>query len=72
VSCLGHGHPDVLRAMHEQIDRIAYAHTSFFTTEIAEQLAYTREWGAQLIVPIPTAAVLESPGSRLTTGPTAP
>jgi SAM-dependent methyltransferase len=27
--------------------------------EIATQLAYTREWGAQLIVPIPTAAVLE-------------
>jgi adenosylmethionine-8-amino-7-oxononanoate aminotransferase len=39
VSCLGHGHPDVLRAMHEQIERIAYAHTSFFTTEIAEALA---------------------------------
>ena len=39
VSCLGHGHPDVLRAMHEQIDRIAYAHTSFFTTEVAEALA---------------------------------
>jgi adenosylmethionine-8-amino-7-oxononanoate aminotransferase len=39
VSCLGHGHPDVLTAMHAQIDRIAYAHTSFFTTEVAEQLA---------------------------------
>ena len=39
VSCLGHGHPDVLRAMHEQIDRLAYAHTSFFTTEVAETLA---------------------------------
>ena len=39
VSCLGHGHPDVLRAMREQIDRIAYAHTSFFSTEIAEELA---------------------------------
>ncbi|MEO8303557.1 MAG: aspartate aminotransferase family protein [Betaproteobacteria bacterium] len=39
VSCLGHGHPDVIRAMHEQIDRIAYAHTSFFTTEVAERLA---------------------------------
>jgi adenosylmethionine-8-amino-7-oxononanoate aminotransferase len=25
--------------MHAQIDRIAYAHTSFFTTEVAEQLA---------------------------------
>ena len=33
VSCLGHGHPDVLAAMHAQIDKLAYAHTSFFTTE---------------------------------------
>ncbi|GAB3456948.1 aspartate aminotransferase family protein [Massilia terrae] len=39
VSSLGHGHPDVLAAMHRQIDRCAYAHTSFFTTEVAEQLA---------------------------------
>ena len=39
VSCLGHGHPDVLAAMHAQIDRLAYAHTSFFTTEVAEELA---------------------------------
>ena len=39
VSCLGHGHPDVLAAMHAQIDRVAYAHTSFFSTEVAEQLA---------------------------------
>jgi SAM-dependent methyltransferase len=29
--------------------------------EIAEQLAYTKDWGASLIVPIPTATVLESP-----------
>lgn len=39
VSCLGHGHPEVLAAMHRQIDQLAYAHTSFFTTEVAEQLA---------------------------------
>lgn len=39
VSSLGHGHPDVLAAMHAQIDRLAYAHTSFFTTDVAEQLA---------------------------------
>ena len=39
VSCLGHGHPDVLAAIHEQVDRLAYAHTSFFTTEAAETLA---------------------------------
>ncbi len=39
VSCLGHGHPDVLAAMHAQIDKLAYAHTSFFTTDAAEELA---------------------------------
>jgi adenosylmethionine-8-amino-7-oxononanoate aminotransferase len=39
VSCLGHGHPDVLAAMHAQIERLAYAHTSFFTSEPAEALA---------------------------------
>ncbi|MCV3242445.1 aspartate aminotransferase family protein [Mesorhizobium sp. ZC-5] len=39
VSCLGHGHPDVIAALHEQLDRLAYAHTGFFTTEIAEALA---------------------------------
>lgn len=39
VSCLGHQHPDVLAAMHAQIDRLAYAHTSFFSTPVAEELA---------------------------------
>jgi adenosylmethionine-8-amino-7-oxononanoate aminotransferase len=39
VSCLGHGHPDVLAALHKQLDALAYAHTGFFTTEIAERLA---------------------------------
>ena len=39
VSCLGHGHPEVRAAMHAQIDTLAYAHTSFFTTEAAEALA---------------------------------
>jgi adenosylmethionine-8-amino-7-oxononanoate aminotransferase len=39
VSCLGHGHPEVVAAMHAQLDRIAYAHTSFFSTEVAEELA---------------------------------
>ncbi|WP_439497002.1 aspartate aminotransferase family protein [Bosea sp. (in: a-proteobacteria)] len=39
VSCLGHGHPDVLAAMHAQIDKLAYAHTSFFTSEAAEELS---------------------------------
>lgn len=39
VSCLGHAHPDVLAAMHRQIDQLAYAHTSFFTSNTVEQLA---------------------------------
>jgi len=39
VSCLGHGHPDVLAAMHKQLDALAYSHTAFFTTEAAERLA---------------------------------
>jgi adenosylmethionine-8-amino-7-oxononanoate aminotransferase len=39
VSCLGHGHPDILAALHRQLDAIAYAHTAFFTTDVAERLA---------------------------------
>ncbi|WP_027015916.1 aspartate aminotransferase family protein [Comamonas composti] len=46
VSSLGHGHPDVLAAMHAQIDKLAYAHTSFFTTEVAEALAEALVRGA--------------------------
>ena len=41
VSSLGHGHPDVIAALHRQIDQLAYAHTSFFTTKVAETLADT-------------------------------
>jgi adenosylmethionine-8-amino-7-oxononanoate aminotransferase len=39
VSCLGHNHPDVIAAMQEQLSKLAYAHTSFFTTDVAEELA---------------------------------
>jgi adenosylmethionine-8-amino-7-oxononanoate aminotransferase len=39
VSCLGHGHPDVIEAIKTQVDRLAYAHTAFFTNEPQEQLA---------------------------------
>jgi adenosylmethionine-8-amino-7-oxononanoate aminotransferase len=39
VSCLGHGHPDVNAALHAQVDRLAYTHSSFFTTDVAETLA---------------------------------
>lgn len=41
VSCLGHGHPKVVKAIKRQLDRVAFAHSSFFTNEPAEQLA---EW----------------------------
>ena len=39
VSSLGHGHPEVLAAMRAQLGRLAYAHTGFFTTAPAEELA---------------------------------
>ena len=39
VSCLGHSHPAIRAALHEQIDQLAYAHTGFFTTEAAQDLA---------------------------------
>ncbi len=39
VSCLGHSHEGVRRALHAQIDKVAYAHTAFFTSDPAEQLA---------------------------------
>jgi adenosylmethionine-8-amino-7-oxononanoate aminotransferase len=39
VSCLGHGHAVVNAAIKAQVDQLAYAHTSFFTTEVAERLA---------------------------------
>jgi len=39
VSCLGHGHPAVIQAIKDQVDKIAYAHSGFFTTEASEQLA---------------------------------
>ncbi|WP_244786641.1 aspartate aminotransferase family protein [Cupriavidus pauculus] len=41
VSCLGHGHPRVIEAIKAQVDTLAYAHTSFFTTEVSETLART-------------------------------
>ncbi|MGE0797117.1 MAG: aspartate aminotransferase family protein [Lautropia sp.] len=39
VSCLGHGHPDVVEAMTSQLRTLAYAHTGFFTSDVAEELA---------------------------------
>ena len=39
VSCLGHSHPDVIRAIKDQLDAIPFAHTAFFTHETMEQIA---------------------------------
>ena len=39
VSCLGHSDEDVKRAIIEQLDRIPFAHTAFYTSEVAEELA---------------------------------
>ncbi|MFZ5558524.1 MAG: aspartate aminotransferase family protein [Pseudomonadota bacterium] len=39
VSCLGHGHPAVIRTLTEQAQKLAYAHTSFFSNEPLEALA---------------------------------
>ncbi|MBJ7539581.1 aspartate aminotransferase family protein [Marinomonas transparens] len=39
VSCLGHSHPVVRAALHQQIDQLAYAHTGFFNTEKAIELS---------------------------------
>ncbi|MDH3234820.1 MAG: aminotransferase class III-fold pyridoxal phosphate-dependent enzyme, partial [Alphaproteobacteria bacterium] len=41
VSCLGHSHPAVIQAIKDQLDAIAFAHTSFFTNAPMEALADT-------------------------------
>src|SRR5215468_2400113 len=39
VSCLGHQHPRVLDAIARQASTLAYAHTAFFSSKPAEELA---------------------------------
>lgn len=39
VSCLGHSNEAVRKAVRDQVDQLAFAHTRFFTTEPAERLA---------------------------------
>lgn len=39
TSCLGHSDPVVTNAIKHQLDRVAFAHTSFFTSDAAERLA---------------------------------
>ncbi len=48
VSCLGHSHPAPIAAIRAQAEKLAYAHTAFFTSEPAERLAadLTRRAGA--------------------------
>ncbi|PLX39494.1 MAG: aspartate aminotransferase family protein [Hyphomicrobiales bacterium] len=39
VSCLGHSDKSVVDAIKDQLDKLPYAHSSFFTTDAAETLA---------------------------------
>lgn len=39
VSCLGHSNDRVKQAIKDQVDKLAFAHTGFFTSEPAEALA---------------------------------
>ena len=39
VSCLGHSHPRIVAAVQRQVETLAYAHTTFFTTDALEKLA---------------------------------
>ena len=39
VSCLGHSDAEVTEAVKTQLDQLAFAHTSFFTSQPAEELA---------------------------------
>lgn len=46
VSCLGHSHPAIIEAIQKQVATLPYAHTSFFTTDVVEELADTLVEGA--------------------------
>jgi len=39
VSCLGHSNQRVIEAIRRQAQQLPYAHTAFFTTDVAEELA---------------------------------
>ncbi len=39
VSCLGHSNARVTQAIKDQVDKLAFAHTGFFTSDPAEELA---------------------------------
>lgn len=39
VSCLGHGHEEVTKAVVDQLTQFSYCHSAFFGTQVAEDLA---------------------------------
>ena len=39
VSCLGHSNEEVKQAMIDQINRLSYCHTAYFSTKPFEELA---------------------------------
>ena len=39
VSCLGHANPEVVQAIQDQTSKMAFAHTGFFSSHPAEELA---------------------------------
>lgn len=39
VSCLGHSDADVIKAVQDQVGKLAFAHTGFMTSDPAEELA---------------------------------
>ncbi|MEM9909336.1 MAG: aspartate aminotransferase family protein [Pseudomonadota bacterium] len=39
VSCLGHSNPAVIKAVQDQVEQIAFAHSAFMTSKPAEDLA---------------------------------
>jgi len=58
VSCLGHQHPRIIEAMAKQASELAYAHTSFFSSEPAEALVIISSATSlgDLVTPISSAA----------------
>ena len=49
VSCLGHGDREIIEAVQSQMDKIAFAHTGFLSSEPAEALAEAAEERAAAI-----------------------
>lgn len=61
VSCLGHSDETVRHAIHKQVDKLAFVHSGFFTTDVMEEL------GARLSALAPSGldrAYLVSGGSE--------